>query len=365
MPYDLELLDTPFVAVDLDVAERNIESLHRRAADYGLNVRPHTKTHKQPYFAQRQYEAGARSLTVAKLDEAAVMLDAGFSDLLIHYPLVGRTKAERLAALMGRGLKPTVAIDSVESMRTLARAAEIAESAVDVLVEVDTGFHRCGLTGSAVLELAESVHRTPGLRFAGLTSFAGNIAGNTDPTVIRRLIEDDDGQLGRYAATLRERGLPVTTVSVGGTILSRHLEVLRHATEVRPGIYVFNDMGIVQAGAADISACACRIWATVVSRPAPDRAVLDSGSKMLSTDGPIRGSYGHVVDHPTWTIARISEEHAVVTFQNEADGPAIGQRVAVVPNHVCTVMNLQDRVFGVRNHQVVATLPVLARGGTR
>lgn len=365
MPYDLDFLDTPFVAVDLDVAERNIETMHRRAADYGLKVRPHTKTHKQPFFAQRQSEAGAESLTVAKLDEAEVMLEAGFGDLLIHYPLVGRAKAERLAQLMSRGLRPTVAIDSVESMRALERAAAVAGGTIAVLVEVDTGFHRCGLTGGAVAELAEAIHRAPGLRLAGLTSFAGHISGNTDPAVIRRIVEADDAELGHYAATLRERSLPVATVSVGGTILSHHMETLRHATEIRPGIYVFNDMGIVLSGAADLSQCACRVWATVVSRPAPDRAVLDAGSKMLSTDGPIRGAYGQVVDHPTWTLARISEEHAVVVFRGDRDVPAIGQRVAVIPNHVCTVINLQERIFGVRNRQVVASLPVLARGGTR
>ncbi len=364
MPYDLDRLDTPFVSVDLGIVEQNIAQMHQRATSHGLKVRPHTKTHKQPFLAQLQYDAGSQSLTVAKLDEAEIMLEAGFDNLLIAYPLMGDAKAHRLANLMARGLKPTVSIDSLASMRTLMKAAAMSDRSIDVLVEVDTGFHRCGLTGTPVLELAQAIHDASGLNLAGLMSFAGHISGKTDPSLIRQIIQDDDAQLGSYAATLRQHHLPVDTLSVGGTTLSHYMQVLEHATEIRPGIYIFNDMGIVSGGSVDVSRCAARIWATVVSRPSPDRAVLDAGSKMLSTDGPLAGSYGFIVEHPNWSIPRISEEHAVVVFE-DSDGPDIGERVSIVPNHVCTVMNLQQRVIGIRNNQVVASLPILARGGTR
>jgi D-serine deaminase-like pyridoxal phosphate-dependent protein len=364
MSHSFDQLETPFVAIDLHVVENNIKTMQDRAAERRLTVRPHTKTHKQPFLARKQFNRGATSLTVAKLDEAEVMLQAGFSDLLIAYPLVGAAKAYRLATLMVRGLRPTVSIDSLVSMRTLSQAAALAQRPINVLVEVDTGFHRCGLTGSAVIELADAIHNEPGLTFQGLMSFAGHIAGNTDRAVIRRIIRDEDEQMAQYRKNLESRHLAVETVSVGGTILSHNMDVIEHATEIRPGIYIFNDMGIVYSGSVKIEQCAARIWATVVSQPAENRAVLDAGSKMLSTDGPLKGAYGYVVGFPGWTIARLSEEHAVVEIAPEAPRPEIGDRVSIIPNHICTVMNLQNNVVGVENGQVTAILPIMSRGGT-
>ncbi len=360
----LNQLDTPFVAVDLDVVENNLLTMQKKADSACLKLRPHTKTHKQPWLAHRQHELGAISITVAKLDEAEVMLNAGLADIFIAYPLVGDSRAHRLAALMVRGLIPTVSIDSHISMKTLAQAAALAQKPVRVLVEVDTGFHRCGLAGSGVTDLASAIAKEPGLELAGLMSFAGHIAGNTNQDRIAAIIAEDDEILGRHKDDLLKVGLEIDTVSVGGTILSHNLDYLKYATEIRPGIYVFNDMGIVRSGAATVDDCAARIWATVVSRPGPERAVLDAGSKMLSTDGPLDGSYGYVVGHPGWKIARISEEHAVVEFQDGSGAPDIGQRVQIIPNHVCTVINLQNSVVGVCGGQVRATLPIMARGGT-
>ncbi len=365
MAYSVDQLDTPFVAIDLDIVERNLQRMQEKASKLGLGLRPHTKTHKQPVLARQQLELGAMSITVAKLDEAEAMLASGLDDMLIAYPLVGEAKAHRLALLMKRGLKPTVSIDSHAAMETLALAGRLAEWDVDVLVEVDTGFHRCGITGPQVLELAQAIHNTPGVRLRGLMSYAGHIPGNTDPDVIVRLIQEEDALLAQYVEELRARHLPVDIVSVGGTILSHHMEHIRTATEVRPGIYVYNDIGIVAAGAATIDECAGRVWATVVSQPAPDRLVLDAGSKMLSTDGPIRGAYGHVVEHPDWRIARLSEEHAVVELPDGSAPVTIGERVSIVPNHICTSMNLQSSVVALRQGQVVETRTIMARGGTR
>jgi D-serine deaminase-like pyridoxal phosphate-dependent protein len=247
----------------------------------------------------------------------------------------------------------------------VAQAARLADRPVDVLVEVDSGFHRTGLPpGPDVVELATAIGQTPHLRFQGLMAYAGHIAGETDPERIRRIVQDEDTLLGEQVAQLRRAGLEVTTVSVGGTVLSQHLDLLHHATEVRPGMYVFNDMGIVERGAATVADCALRVVTTVVSRPAPGRAVLDAGSKTLSTDGPVRGSYGYVVEHPAWRVARLSEEHAVVETGPD-DAAAIGELVHVIPNHVCTVVNLHDRLVAVRQGRVEALWPVVARGRVR
>lgn len=365
MPSTLDSLDTPFVTVDLNLVKQNLRSMHDAAHQRGLKVRPHTKTHRQPFFAHQQSQLGADGLTVAKLDEAEVMLEGGLNELLIAYPIVGESKAYRLAALMMRGLQPTVSIDSMASMQTLVLAATLSNKTIDVLVEVDTGFRRCGLTGSAVIELADAINKADGLQLRGLMSFAGQISGNTNAKVIRKIVEEDDQQLGHYASEFRAHGLPIDIISVGGTILSHHLDVLRHATEIRPGIYIFNDMGIVTSGAVSTSNCAARIWATVASRPTEDRAVLDAGTKILSTDGPLGGCFGHIIDVPGWSITRLSEEHAVVERMDKgAVFPEIGQRVSIIPNHICTVINLQNSVVGIEDERVVATLPVLARGGS-
>lgn len=365
MPYALEQLDTPFVAVDVDIVEDNLRRMQQQAEAAGLKLRPHTKTHKQPGLAQRQVELGAHGITVAKLDEAEVMLKAGLTDILIAYPLVGRAKAHRLALLMTRGLEPTISLDSLEALKTVALAGQLAGRSVNVLAEVDTGFHRCGLNGSALVELALTIHGTPGVRFGGLMSFAGHISGHRDVDRITRLIDEEDGMMHDLVRQITAHHVPVDDVSVGGTILSHHLQRLRTATEVRPGIYIFNDMGIVTAHAATIDQCAARVWATIVSQPEAHRLVLDSGSKMLSTDGPIDGCYGHIVEHPDWRIVRLSEEHAVVELPPNAAPAAIGSLVSIIPNHICTVMNLQNTVTAVRQGSVVASWPIMARGGTQ
>lgn len=361
----IDALETPFVAVEMDVMEANLRAMADRAKALGLRLRPHTKTHKQPDLAWQQRSLGAPSLTVAKLDEAAVMLAAGLDDLLIAYPLVGTTKAHRLAGLMMKGLSATVAIDSLDSLRTASHAGVLAGRPVTVLVEVDTGFHRCGVSGSAVLELALAAERAPGVQLAGIMSFAGHIAGQTQEDAIVKLIRAEDDLMGQYANELHRAGLCVDIISVGGTILAHHMEHIRYANEVRPGIYIFNDMGIVRSGSVQASDCALRIWTTVVSCPAEDRLILDAGSKTLSSDGPLDGGYGYVVDRPGWQISRLTEEHGIVTLEPSAIRARVGERIAIIPNHVCTVVNLHDKLVGIRNSTVTSLLPIEARGGIR
>lgn len=358
-------LETPAVTVDLGITRRNLLTMATRAQNCGLSLRPHTKTHKQPFWAHEQHRLGARSLTVAKLDEAEVMLKAGLSDLLIAYPLVGKDKAYRLAALMHKGLRPTVSVDSPAALETLSLAASTTQQTISVLIEVDTGFHRCGLTGSAVTELANRVPRYPYLAFHGLMSYAGHIAGQTDPATIHSFIRDEDMLLGYHVDAIRKTGQEVLTVSVGGTVLSYHMDQLHHATEVRPGIYIFNDMGIVSAGAATLEDCAVRIHATVVSVPNDHWFIIDAGSKTLSSDGPVQESYGYILNHPEWRIRRLSEEHGVVAVPSSDDLPRVGDRVTIIPNHVCSVMNLHHRVIGVENGRVVQSMIVEGRGGVR
>lgn len=357
--------DTPFLSVDMSIVERNLTRMTELSRQHHLQLRPHAKTHKMPELGIRQRELGAVGLTVAKLTEAEVMWKSRLSPILVAYPLLGEAKGERLARLMRDGLSVMVATDGAASLELLEDVGARTSQTIPVLLEVDTGFHRSGvLPGEPTLALARHAASLSHLKFEGLMSFQGRLSGQYDPGVIQRLIEEDDATVFQEAERIRESGIPVNVLSLGGTVLSYNMRYVRHATELRPGIYVFNDMGVVAAGAATPDDCAARVVATVVSRNEAVRAVIDAGSKALALDGPVAQSYGHVVGHPDWRLIRLSEEHGVLDCP-AGDAPEPGSRVAVIPNHICPVVNLHSQVLLVSGDTVLETLTVQARGMSR
>lgn len=357
--------DTPYLRIDMSIVERNLTRMAELAHRHQVQLRPHAKTHKMPELGIRQRELGAVGLTVAKLTEAEVMWKSRLSPILVAYPLLGDAKAERLAHLLREGLEVMVATDGAGSLNLLEEVALRTEKEISVLLEVDTGFHRSGvLPGEATLTLARQAVDLPHLKFEGLMSFQGRLSGQYDPVVIQNLIEEDDRLLFQEAERIRGSGIPVSILSLGGTVLSYNMHAVRFATELRPGIYVFNDMGVVAAGAATPDDCAARVIATVVSRNESVRAVIDAGSKALALDGPVAHSYGHIVGHPDWRLSRLSEEHGVLECP-AGDAPDPGTQVAVIPNHICPVVNLHSQVLLVSDDRVLQTLTVQARGMSR
>lgn len=359
-------LDTPVVVVDLDVMERNL----RRAADYtrqhGLALRPHTKTHKTPEIARRQVELGAEGITVAKLGEAEVMADAGLEDLLIAYPQVGAQKVHRLMALCERA-KVRVALDSEEAATQISRAAAAAGHTIGILVEVDTGMRRCGLPiGPELVGLCRKVCDLPGLQFLGVQVYQGHIWGTQSER--EQQLAEENAKLHRLYDTLSAAGVPYTVVSGGSTptlMLSHHLDGL---TEVRPGTYVFNDRNTLETGACTMEDVALHIVATVVSTAVSGQAIIDAGSKTLSSDrlhGFPDGGYGIVVEDPGVFVTRMSEEHGVLDLSAATRAYRVGDRVTIVPNHVCTVVNLHDRLVLHRGGEVVGSYCVAGRGKIR
>jgi D-serine deaminase-like pyridoxal phosphate-dependent protein len=341
-------LDTPAVVVDLDRVQRNIQRWQRYCDDAGLANRPHIKTHKSVDLARRQVESGAVGITCQKLGEAEVMADGGIEDILIPYNVVGERKLERLAALLER-VRLAVSVDDESLLRGLARAARNAGRELAVEVEVDTGLRRAGVqTPDRGAELALAVARTPGLRFLGFLTYP------SPPASL--------GLLAAAAAHARSLGLDVEVVSGGGTPTMWEARTLvPTVTEYRVGTYVYYDRNSVGAGAATLDDVALTVLATVVSRPTLDRAILDAGSKALAMDPTTDGGHGLILEAPRSVIAALSEEHGHVAV-GTGDRLALGDRVHVVPNHVCVVSNLFDEVWVARDGRIVERWPVSARG---
>lgn len=344
---------TPAVVIDLDIVERNVERLQAACDAVGLANRPHIKTHKSPVLATLQRDRGARGITCQKLGEAEVMAAAGLDDIVISYNLLGEEKTGRLARLLRDGVTVRPCADNSVAVDTYAEAARRAERTMGVLVECDTGRERAGVTtpGEAIA-LARRIAGSPGLRFDGLLLYPPD--GRMPET--QRFLDE-------VKAGLAEYGLCPSIVSTGGTPNLRHLGGITGATEHRSGTSIFNDRMMMACGAATLQDCALAVYATVVSRAAPERGILDSGSKTLTADpgGGLAG-YGLIREYPKARIKGFAEEHGMLDLSGSDKKPEIGETVSIVPNHVCVVVNMVDQLVTVRGEEIVGTLPVAARG---
>lgn len=359
-------LETPAVIVNLDAMERNLQRMAEYCRRQGLALRPHTKTHKIPELARRQIESGAVGITVAKLGEAQVMIDAGLDDVLIAYPIVGPAKARRLAELAGRA-RVTVSLDSEESLRAISREAARSGVRVGILVELDVGFRRCGVTTAEdAVALARTIQDLPGVEFRGLMFYPGQFWVVGDER--QRLVASVNDFLQRvYDAFERER-IPLAVVSGGSTPTAFISHEFVGVTEIRPGMYIFNDRNMVALGVARPEDCALSVIVTVVSTAVPGRAIIDAGSKTLSSDGFRAGDgrgFGWIIEDSTAEIVSLSEEHGIVDISRSTRRYRVGERLTIIPNHVCATVNLHDEIYGVRGDQVETVWRVAARGKVR
>jgi D-serine deaminase-like pyridoxal phosphate-dependent protein len=345
---------TPCAVIDLDKVERNIARVQAQCDAAGVANRPHIKTHKSPILARKQIEAGAKGITCQKIGEAEIMADAGIDNILISYNLIGEEKMARLAALQAKA-KMTVAADNSTVVAGLPRAAEISGRPLSVVVECDTGRKRAGVeTPAEAIALAREIASSKGLTFAGFMLYPTE-TGWTDAQSFY-----DEALAG-----VRAHGLDATMVSTGGSPNLKNLGKLKGATEHRPGTYVYNDRMQVAAGVASWDDCALNIYSTVVSRAAPERGILDAGSKTLTTDTGGLDGHGLILEHPEARIAKFAEEHGFLDLSRSNTRPNVGDVVRIVPNHVCVVVNMMDEVVMVRGDEIVGVLPIAARGKLR
>ena len=343
IPEVLDGYDTPVGVVDLEVARRNAERVVSYCAEHGLAWRPHVKTHKSLEIARMQLELGAQGLTVATPHEAQVMSTLT-DDLLLAYPVVGVLKIAQVIPLLPK-VRLRVALDSEEALLPLAAAAADHGREIGILVEVDAGLRRVGLPDPAdAVKLARTAASTRGARFDGIMFYAGHIRG-TGPDEDAAMAELATF-LDRVVEALEEADLPPAIVSGGTTPTLWRSHELPRLTEIRPGTCIYNDRDAVAVGAATPDDWAYSVMATVVSTAVPGRAAVDAGSKALAKEARGGAGFGVLLDRPEVTVVALSEEHGMLDLSNTDWTPRVGDRVRIVPNHVCVSVNLQDHVVG-------------------
>ncbi len=360
------VVETPALIVSEEIMHNNISRMAAFAKSVGVNMRPHIKTHKTPQITRLQIAAGAIGVTCAKVGEAEVMVnEAGVQDVLIAYPTVGVSKFERLVKLMEKA-RIIQAIDSLAAAKLLSKTMSNFDVHMDVVIEVNTGQNRSGVRyGEETLALAKEVARLPNLHLVGVMTHEGH-ANSADPSEIERIATKAGEDLVATADAIREAGIDLEIVSVGSSPAAFYTPRVKGVTEMRPGTYVFNDNSALRYGVFGVEDMAARFAATVVSRPAPDRAVLDTGSKSLAMDpSKAHAGHGYIVGHPDAIIAKLSEEHGVVELPEGEEGFEVGDRVEVVPNHICPTVNLMDEMLIVRDGHIVDTWKIAARGKVR
>ena len=343
---------TPAVLIDLDKVERNIKRLQDYADGCGLKVRPHIKTHKLPQIAAMQLKAGAVGVTCQKVSEAEAMVAATpeIRDVLITYNIIGAEKLDRLAAL-AKKVDLSVVADNETVIDGLRKRFVSEAKPLAVFVECNTGANRCGVaTPEEAVALAEAVAKSPELTFAGLMTYPpANGTANVQAF------------MARAKALLEAKNIPVPVITSGGTPSMMMAAEAPVTTEYRAGTYVYNDRSLVERGVCGWDDCALTVLATVVSVPADNRAIIDAGSKTLTSDLFGLDGYGHILGRPDIRIDQLSEEHGRLSTDG-AINLSVGDLVRIVPNHACVVTNMVDMVQVMTGGHVLGAWPVRARG---
>jgi D-serine deaminase-like pyridoxal phosphate-dependent protein len=343
------MIDTPSLIINERIMQKNIEKMAAITREYGVQLRPHIKTHKIPEIAKRQISAGAQGITTAKVSEAEVMAEHGIQDIFVAYPIVTESKIERVVRLSEK-VNIIVGVDSLEGATRLSQIARRHNKQIQVRLEVDTGFKRTGVPYEDAVRLAYQLQGMEYLEFKGIYTFRGfNMNGK--PTLEIEKAGIEEGQLMvQLAERMRSEGIEVRDISVGSTPTAPYAAQVKGITEVRPGTYVFYDRMQAILGSCSLKECAAAVRVTVISRPYKDLMIIDGGSKTFATDvGPnseplnLEG-YGHIVEAPHAIIERFSEEHGMVKI-NPNDPFKVGDIIHVIPNHICSTVNLHNKVY--------------------
>lgn len=362
---DTDLIsDTPFVAVDLTVMERNIKWLSKLAKEAGVKLRPHTKTHKSPDIAQLQIAHGASGITTATLGEAEVMAEAGIDDILVAFPLIGKAKLQRFAALVSKAKNVMTAFDDIEIAKGISDVGQALGRTIPVYIDIDTGLHRMGRSPEDSVDHIVQIARLPNIEVRGLMSHTGHAYKMESDAEILAVAQEDATLMQQTKEQLQKKGIDIPEISIGATATARFIKDIPYATEMRPGMYVFNDRFVMEAGGATVEDCAVSVFATVVAKPTTDRIIIDAGSKTLAMDPFRRGGHGLIVGHDNLILRTLSEEHGTIEVQGHTD-LTIGDVIRIIPNHVCPVINLADDLFGIRDGRLEKMIPVKARGKNR
>ncbi len=361
-------IDTPALVVDLDAFERNLKRMADFCAAAGIKLRAHAKTHKSPVIGAKQVALGAVGLCCQKVSEAEVMVEGGIADVLISNEVAGAAKLGRLAQLARRA-KISVCVDDAANVAELEAAAAKAGATIHVLVEIDVGAGRCGVQpGAPAAELAQLAARSPHLRFAGLQAYHGSAQHMREAETRREAIAKAVAGVQETQRALAAVGLEAALVTGGGTGTYENEAASRVYNELQCGSYVFMDADYARNKRADGSFFdayehALFVLASVMSAPAPERAVVDAGLKSFAIDSgmPVPWRMPDAVYH------RPSDEHGILDLSRSQARPKRGDKVLLVPGHCDPTINLHDWYVGVRGlgtagARVESVWPVAARG---
>ncbi|MDP2859338.1 MAG: alanine racemase [Bacillota bacterium] len=343
---NLEDLGTPKLLFEMRTMKSNMQRMAGMCRAKGVGLRPHTKTHKNPEIAAWQMETGAMGVTVARVWEAEMMARAGIGDILIANVVMDRDQLLKLAGL-ARESRVSALVDSPESVQALDEAARTQGTRVPVLIEVDTGNHRLGVQGQDELgSLVGTILEAKNLEFDGLLNYPGHISHNSTKEELRSRSIDNARMFVEFAGFLSRRGIPVRTMSAGSTPTAEHEMEVKGITEVRPGTYLLNDLRRVVAGCASIADCAATIYATVISRRG-SHAIINIGQRLLSNDTSeisplnpgsaegLRPVIGLIKNRPGALVEKVWDEHASLDFSLAGPVPLPGDKVEIIPAHIC------------------------------
>lgn len=361
---ELRGIQTPALLADLDVFDANATEMRLFAESYGIALRPHAKTVRSTRLLARIFHGRQKQLTVAKLEHAEVLSRESCRNIFIANMIVGEQNIERLLQLHRKGVTVITGVDSLEAVSAIGRAFHQVTERHSILVKVDTGLHRCGLAPDDVLPFVRQAKELPGIDFLGIYTHAGHAYKATAREI--PLIGRQEGSTMVKVAGQLKKGFGCPVVSVGSTPTAKYAGKVNGVTEIRPGLYLFNDRVQVALGVCKPEKCALFVFATVISKPRPGQAFIDAGSQVFSPDRGPHGTsvvegFGTIIGHPDISVSGLSEEHGWLSGPG-VESLTIGKRLLVIPNHACSTVNLADTLYGIRNGRVEEEFPIDARG---
>lgn len=353
---------TPALVIDRAAFAANLDEMAAIAHSAGVELFPHAKTHRMADAGRMQLAHGAAGLCVAKLGEAEAFADAGTRRIFVANPIFGTDKAERALRLSARLDDLRLATDTVGAAASVGAVFAAAGQRARMMLAIDSGLGREGASLDKAADVAAEIAALPGVELVGIYTHEGTTYGAVDRADLEARARAVGEQMVAVAEAIRARGIALPIVSLGASASARAVAHVPGVTEIRPGIYAFNDVGQIALGNASLATTAIRVIATVISHPDPDRACIDAGSKALSTDLVPAAAHrdefpghGMIVNAPGWVVERMSEEHGWLRWHGTGAPTAlpVGTRLEIVPNHACMAFAMLRRASIVEDGQVV------------
>lgn len=360
------MIDTPALLIDQNIMMQNLRSMINKAEESKVNLRPHTKTHRMPELARFCLNEGAKGIAVAKIGEAEVMAENGIKDIFIANEIIGEIKYNRLKALHDK-IEIRIGVDGKEQIDQIEKVFVNTSKPLEVLIEIEVGENRSGvIEDEALFELGQYVLSKKNVVLKGVFSHEGHCYKASCAEKCIRLARIAHRRTVAAAELLRTMGHKIDIVSIGSTPSLMHGGIAEGVTEIRPGTFILMDVGQGSA-ISDFSKCAATVLSSVISRPTAERVVLDAGAKALTSQNRTEGicttyGYGLIKNSNNVRLSGVFDEHAVLYNRGFREAIAVGDKVEVIPNHICPTCNLYEKAYLVTDGKVIKEIPVLCRG---